>query len=140
MPTRPATDVAGLPLPELQPGEDVWAMLALPSPQALPLLCGRPQDRARCETVSDRFHDLRASALRTTPPTLVGRSTVSQRTPTKGLAADYKFCPAIRDTALQEAQIWHSICRWTRFSTWSLHDTDGRTHAHGLVARDWHLL
>ena len=31
MQTRPATDVAGPALPELQPGEDVWAMLALPS-------------------------------------------------------------------------------------------------------------
>ena len=31
MPNRPATAVSGPLLPELQPGEDVWAMLALPS-------------------------------------------------------------------------------------------------------------
>src|SRR4026209_1708615 len=31
MPNRPPTAVGGPLLPELQPGEDVWAMLALPS-------------------------------------------------------------------------------------------------------------
>src|SRR4026209_2739634 len=48
MQTRPATAAAGPPLPELQPGEDVWAMLALPSLTLLapaPRLLTRSGDR-----------------------------------------------------------------------------------------------